>query len=72
MNSKIFFFLSERSIELPTFWIFPYFFEPRILQSSPGFAMLDYQVSAAMHISSNAVYYFLHIKVKKIQSSVGL
>lgn len=36
-------------IELPTFWIFPYFFEPRILQSSPGFAMLDYQVDYDNH-----------------------
>ncbi|XP_072109042.1 rRNA N6-adenosine-methyltransferase ZCCHC4 isoform X5 [Mobula birostris] len=29
--------------ELPIFWIFPYFFEPRILQCFPSFSMLDYQ-----------------------------
>ncbi|XP_018428765.1 PREDICTED: zinc finger CCHC domain-containing protein 4 [Nanorana parkeri] len=37
------------SIELPTFWIFPYFFESRILQSSAGFSMLDYQVDYDNH-----------------------
>ncbi|XP_048448482.1 rRNA N6-adenosine-methyltransferase ZCCHC4, partial [Rhincodon typus] len=30
--------------ELPIFWIFPYFFEPRIRQYFPTLNMLDYQV----------------------------
>ncbi|XP_059844970.1 rRNA N6-adenosine-methyltransferase ZCCHC4 isoform X2 [Hypanus sabinus] len=35
--------------ELPIFWIFPYFFEPRILQCFPSFSMLDYQVDYDNH-----------------------
>ncbi|KAM6908873.1 rRNA N(6)-adenosine-methyltransferase ZCCHC4 [Xenentodon cancila] len=35
--------------DLPTMWIFPYFFEPRILESLPSFAMLDYQVDYDNH-----------------------
>eukprot|EP00062_Callorhinchus_milii_P004986 gi/632943976/ref/XP_007887248.1/ PREDICTED: zinc finger CCHC domain-containing protein 4 isoform X1 [Callorhinchus milii] len=35
--------------ELPMFWIFPYFFEPRILQCFPTFALLDYQVDYDNH-----------------------
>ncbi|XP_072476498.1 rRNA N(6)-adenosine-methyltransferase ZCCHC4 isoform X3 [Notamacropus eugenii] len=34
----------NNSKELPLFWIFPYFFESRILQFFPSFSMLDYQV----------------------------
>ena len=30
--------------EMPMIWIFPYFFEPRILECFPSFVMLDYQV----------------------------
>nr|XP_014353958.1 PREDICTED: zinc finger CCHC domain-containing protein 4 [Latimeria chalumnae] len=30
--------------QLPIFWIFPYFFESRILHCFPTFSMLDYQV----------------------------
>ncbi|KAG8591605.1 hypothetical protein GDO81_000234 [Engystomops pustulosus] len=37
------------SAELPMFWIFPYFFETRILQCFPGFTMLDYQVDYDNH-----------------------
>lgn len=37
------------SAELPMFWIFPYFFESRILQSFPNFSMLDYQVDYDNH-----------------------
>ncbi|XP_068925102.1 rRNA N6-adenosine-methyltransferase ZCCHC4 isoform X4 [Petaurus breviceps papuanus] len=33
----------NNSKELPLFWIFPYFFESRILQFFPSFSMLDYQ-----------------------------
>ncbi|XP_078071689.1 rRNA N(6)-adenosine-methyltransferase ZCCHC4 isoform X2 [Mustelus asterias] len=35
--------------ELPIFWIFPYFFEPRILQCFPTLGMLDYQVDYDNH-----------------------
>uniref|UniRef100_H2ZY57 rRNA N(6)-adenosine-methyltransferase ZCCHC4 n=1 Tax=Latimeria chalumnae TaxID=7897 RepID=H2ZY57_LATCH len=31
--------------QLPIFWIFPYFFESRILHCFPTFSMLDYQVA---------------------------
>lgn len=30
--------------DLPLMWIFPYFFEPRILDCLPSLTMLDYQV----------------------------
>ncbi|XP_038647395.1 rRNA N6-adenosine-methyltransferase ZCCHC4 [Scyliorhinus canicula] len=35
--------------ELPIFWIFPYFFEPRILRCFPSLSMLDYQVDYDNH-----------------------
>ncbi|XP_058480172.1 rRNA N6-adenosine-methyltransferase ZCCHC4 [Solea solea] len=35
--------------EMPTLWIFPYFFEPRILECLPSFTMLDYQVDYDNH-----------------------
>ncbi|XP_069600750.1 rRNA N6-adenosine-methyltransferase ZCCHC4 isoform X1 [Ranitomeya imitator] len=35
--------------ELPMFWIFPYFFEARIVQCFPDFSMLDYQVDYDNH-----------------------
>ncbi|XP_013910857.1 PREDICTED: zinc finger CCHC domain-containing protein 4-like, partial [Thamnophis sirtalis] len=35
--------------ELPFLWIFPYFFEPRILEFFPSFTMLDYQVDYDNH-----------------------
>lgn len=31
-------------------WIFPYFFEPRILECLPSLAMLDYQVPAERRV----------------------
>ncbi|XP_062859679.1 rRNA N6-adenosine-methyltransferase ZCCHC4 isoform X2 [Trichomycterus rosablanca] len=31
--------------EMPMVWIFPYFFEPRILECFPSFTMLDYQIT---------------------------
>ncbi|KAM3831882.1 rRNA N(6)-adenosine-methyltransferase ZCCHC4 [Vipera latastei] len=37
------------SKELPILWIFPYFFESRILESFPSFTMLDYQVDYDNH-----------------------
>ncbi|XP_010778915.1 zinc finger CCHC domain-containing protein 4-like [Notothenia coriiceps] len=30
--------------DMPMMWIFPYFFEPRILECLPSLTMLDYQV----------------------------
>ncbi|KAI4900286.1 hypothetical protein NFI96_000030 [Prochilodus magdalenae] len=35
--------------EMPMMWIFPYYFEPRILTCFPSFAMLDYQVDYDNH-----------------------
>ncbi|XP_006630118.2 rRNA N6-adenosine-methyltransferase ZCCHC4 [Lepisosteus oculatus] len=39
----------KRSQEMPMFWIFPYFFESRILECFPTFSMLDYQVDYDNH-----------------------
>ncbi|XP_060749983.1 rRNA N6-adenosine-methyltransferase ZCCHC4 [Tachysurus vachellii] len=35
--------------QMPIIWIFPYFFEPRILDCFPAFTMLDYQVDYDNH-----------------------
>ncbi|KAK5848723.1 hypothetical protein PBY51_006315 [Eleginops maclovinus] len=35
--------------EMPIMWIFPYFFEPRILECLPSLTMLDYQVDYDNH-----------------------
>uniref|UniRef100_A0A1A8BBG0 Zinc finger, CCHC domain containing 4 n=1 Tax=Nothobranchius kadleci TaxID=1051664 RepID=A0A1A8BBG0_NOTKA len=35
--------------EMPIIWIFPYFFEPRILECLPSLSMLDYQVDYDNH-----------------------
>lgn len=35
--------------DMPMMWIFPYFFEPRILECFPSFTMLDYQVDYDNH-----------------------
>ncbi|KAG8453564.1 hypothetical protein GDO86_000263 [Hymenochirus boettgeri] len=40
---------AEKKEELPIFWIFPYFFESRILQCFPDLSMLDYQVDYDNH-----------------------
>ncbi|XP_056411797.1 rRNA N6-adenosine-methyltransferase ZCCHC4 isoform X2 [Hyla sarda] len=40
---------TDDSSELPMLWIFPYFFESRILQCFPDFRMLDYQVDYDNH-----------------------
>ncbi|XP_067893367.1 rRNA N6-adenosine-methyltransferase ZCCHC4 isoform X2 [Heterodontus francisci] len=40
---------NETDEELAIFWIFPYFFEPRILQCFPTLSMLDYQVDYDNH-----------------------
>ncbi|KAL6475585.1 hypothetical protein MHYP_G00166250 [Metynnis hypsauchen] len=42
--------VTESSVsEMPMVWIFPYFFEPRILNCFPSFTMLDYQVDYDNH-----------------------
>ncbi|XP_028285367.1 rRNA N(6)-adenosine-methyltransferase ZCCHC4 [Parambassis ranga] len=37
------------NVDMPMIWIFPYFFEPRILECLPSFTMLDYQVDYDNH-----------------------
>ncbi|KAM4714269.1 rRNA N(6)-adenosine-methyltransferase ZCCHC4 [Anableps anableps] len=37
------------NIDMPLVWIFPYFFEPRILECLPSLTMLDYQVDYDNH-----------------------
>uniref|UniRef100_UPI0037E9AA80 rRNA N6-adenosine-methyltransferase ZCCHC4 n=1 Tax=Semicossyphus pulcher TaxID=241346 RepID=UPI0037E9AA80 len=37
------------SADMPMMWIFPYFFEPRILECLPSLLMLDYQVDYDNH-----------------------
>uniref|UniRef100_F6VJ76 rRNA N(6)-adenosine-methyltransferase ZCCHC4 n=1 Tax=Ornithorhynchus anatinus TaxID=9258 RepID=F6VJ76_ORNAN len=56
----------DSSKELPIFWIFPYFFESRILQFFPTFSMLDYQVDYDNH----ALY--KHGKTGRKQSPVRI
>ncbi|XP_015682619.2 rRNA N6-adenosine-methyltransferase ZCCHC4 [Protobothrops mucrosquamatus] len=41
--------LCSASKDLPILWIFPYFFESRILECFPSFTMLDYQVDYDNH-----------------------
>uniref|UniRef100_A0A8C8VL01 Zinc finger CCHC-type containing 4 n=1 Tax=Pelusios castaneus TaxID=367368 RepID=A0A8C8VL01_9SAUR len=52
--------------ELPIFWIFPYFFESRILEFFPSFSMVDYQVDYDNH----ALY--KHGKTGRKQSPVRI
>ncbi|XP_042326266.1 rRNA N6-adenosine-methyltransferase ZCCHC4 isoform X2 [Sceloporus undulatus] len=54
------------SKELPILWIFPYFFESRILEFFPHFSMLDYQVDYDNH----ALY--KHGKTGRKQSPVRI
>ncbi|XP_068005423.1 rRNA N6-adenosine-methyltransferase ZCCHC4 isoform X2 [Melanerpes formicivorus] len=54
------------SQEMPMFWIFPYFFESRILESFPSFTMMDYQVDYDNH----ALY--KHGKTGRRQSPVRI
>ncbi|XP_003773389.1 rRNA N6-adenosine-methyltransferase ZCCHC4 [Sarcophilus harrisii] len=56
----------DNNKELPLFWIFPYFFESRILQFFPSFSMLDYQVDYDNH----ALY--KHGKTGRKQSPVRI
>lgn len=44
MYIQAFLSLGNKDREMPTFWIFPYFFESRILEFFPSFSMMDYQV----------------------------
>ncbi|XP_069487959.1 rRNA N6-adenosine-methyltransferase ZCCHC4 isoform X2 [Ambystoma mexicanum] len=52
--------------ELPIFWIFPYFFESRILNAFPNFSMLDYQVDYDNHAQ------YKHGKTGRKQSPVRI
>ncbi|KAM9286668.1 rRNA N(6)-adenosine-methyltransferase ZCCHC4 isoform 2-T2 [Cariama cristata] len=52
--------------EMPVFWIFPYFFESRILEFFPRFSMMDYQVDYDNH----ALY--KHGKTGRKQSPVRI
>ncbi|KAF7644414.1 hypothetical protein LDENG_00222410 [Lucifuga dentata] len=40
---------SSSNMDMSMIWIFPYFFEPRILECLPTFTMLDYQVDYENH-----------------------
>ncbi|XP_044252568.1 rRNA N6-adenosine-methyltransferase ZCCHC4 isoform X2 [Tribolium madens] len=41
--------LNKLKVELPIFWIFPYFMEPQILNSLSDYSMLDYKVDYDNH-----------------------
>uniref|UniRef100_A0A6I8RX77 Uncharacterized protein n=1 Tax=Xenopus tropicalis TaxID=8364 RepID=A0A6I8RX77_XENTR len=56
----------ENESNLPILWMFPYFFESRILQCFPGFPMLRYQVDYNNH----ALY--KHGKTGRRQSPVRI
>lgn len=52
---------AESSVsEMPMVWIFPYFFEPRILDCFPAFTMLDYQVMDSASEKKKQKYKMLH------------
>lgn len=40
----VYLYAESSNPEMSMMWIFPYFFEPRILECLPSFTMLDYQV----------------------------
>ncbi|XP_075355980.1 rRNA N(6)-adenosine-methyltransferase ZCCHC4 [Mycteria americana] len=56
----------QNNQEMPMFWIFPYFFESRILEFFPSFSMMDYQVDYDNH----ALY--KHGKTGRRQSPVRI
>ncbi|XP_071599917.1 rRNA N(6)-adenosine-methyltransferase ZCCHC4 isoform X2 [Heliangelus exortis] len=58
--------VGHKNPEMPMFWIFPYFFESRILEFFPTFSMLDYQVDYDNH----ALY--KHGKTGRRQSPVRI
>ncbi|NXW02062.1 ZCHC4 protein, partial [Fregetta grallaria] len=62
----IFSLLGHNNQEMPMFWIFPYFFESRILEFFPSFSMMDYQVDYDNH----ALY--KHGKTGRRQSPVRI
>uniref|UniRef100_A0A8B9N3Z0 Zinc finger CCHC-type containing 4 n=1 Tax=Accipiter nisus TaxID=211598 RepID=A0A8B9N3Z0_9AVES len=53
--------------EMPMFWIFPYFFESRILEFFPSFSMMDYQV----RLNPVNLLNFSHVPSGAHCSSVG-
>ncbi|XP_057711892.1 rRNA N6-adenosine-methyltransferase ZCCHC4 [Corythoichthys intestinalis] len=54
------------NVDIPMIWIFPYFFEPRILECLPSLTMLDYQVDYDNHSL------YKHGKTGRKQSPVRL
>lgn len=46
-NTRVFLRAGHMTPEMPMIWIFPYFFEPRILECLPSLTMLDYQVASS-------------------------
>ncbi|XP_061923030.1 rRNA N6-adenosine-methyltransferase ZCCHC4 isoform X1 [Entelurus aequoreus] len=58
--------LTECNMDMPMIWIFPYFFEPRIVECFPKFSMLDYQVDYDNHSL------YKHGKTGRKQSPVRL
>ncbi|XP_019381677.1 PREDICTED: zinc finger CCHC domain-containing protein 4 isoform X2 [Gavialis gangeticus] len=57
---------AHSSKEMPIFWIFPYFFESRILEFFPSFTMMDYQVDYDNHML------YKHGKTGRKQSPVRI
>lgn len=54
--------------DVPMFWIFPYFFESRILECFPTFSMLDYQVFRSSPRSSISVFIFPCISLRPLSA----
>ncbi|XP_057880930.1 rRNA N6-adenosine-methyltransferase ZCCHC4 isoform X1 [Melospiza georgiana] len=65
-EKEVFSLLGHDNREMPMFWIFPYFFESRILDFFPSFSMMDYQVDYDNH----ALY--KHGKTGRRQSPVRI
>nr|XP_054489134.1 rRNA N6-adenosine-methyltransferase ZCCHC4 isoform X4 [Agelaius phoeniceus] len=65
-EKEAFSLLGHDNREMPMFWIFPYFFESRILDFFPSFSMMDYQVDYDNH----ALY--KHGKTGRRQSPVRI
>lgn len=64
-NTHVLLCADSGNADMPMMWIFPYFFEPRILECLPSFTMLDYQVHW-QYITFNCYQYRLsrHILIK--------
>ncbi|XP_027894794.1 rRNA N(6)-adenosine-methyltransferase ZCCHC4 isoform X3 [Xiphophorus couchianus] len=67
----------DSNIDIPIIWIFPYFFEPRILECLPALTMLDYQAALQKQRPQLQVDYdnhplYKHGKTGRRQSPVRL